>query len=279
MLQAFRPVVYCLLLVLLTGCSSTRFFYNRLDFLIPWYLSGYVDLERGQRQLLKDRVDALLGWHRRSELPRYAALLARAEQSLDSRVTLEAIETLALSAEHKWLRLRDRALDELIAVGEVLSDDQVAAFIGALREKQEEYEEKYLDRDDDTYREEACESLIDNLEDYLGRLGRDRQRESCAMLEELRRADAIWLAERQRWLDWLQGILQRPPGWQDELRSRVTDWDDTVSPAYLAIYEHNTQLLYAAVADAVDGRSERQDRHLRRKLAGLREDFTRLSAP
>lgn len=279
MLQRARPVLYCLLLVLFTGCSSTRFFYNRLDFLIPWYLSGYVDLERGQRQLLEDRVDAFLGWHRRSELPRYAALLARAEQSLDDRVSVETIETLALSAERKWLRLRDRALDELITVGEVLNDDQVAAFIAALRERQEEYEEKYLDRDDETYREEACERLIDNLEDYLGRLGRSRQRESCAMLQELRRSDGIWLSERERWLDWLEGVLQRPPGWQEALRSRVTDWEDTVSPAYLAIYEHNVQLLYAAVASAVDGRSERQDRYLRRKLAGLRKDFTRLSAP
>lgn len=279
MLQPARPVVCCLLLVLFTGCSSTRFFYNRLDFLIPWYLSGYVDLERGQRQLLESRVDAFLGWHRRSELPRYAALLARAEQSLEGRVTVETIETLALSAEREWLRLRDRALDGLITVGEALKDDQVAAFIGALRERQQEYEEKYLDRDDETYREEACERLIDNLEDYLGRLERTRQRETCAMLGDLRRADVIWLAERQRWLDWLEAILQRQPGWQDELRSRVTHWEDTVSPAYLAIYEHNTRLLYAAVARTVDGRSGRQDRYLRRKLAGLREDFSRLSAP
>ncbi|MFN2327428.1 MAG: DUF6279 family lipoprotein [Chromatocurvus sp.] len=268
-----------MLLVLIAGCSSTQFFYNRLDFLIPWYLSGYVDLERDQRQLLKDQVDALLGWHRRSELPRYVSLLARAEASLDSPVTPATVEGLALSAEVEWLRLRDRALDELMVVGEALDDAQIAEFIGKLRERQLEYEEKYLDRDDEAYREEACDSLIDNLEDYLGRMGRGRQREICTHLDDLRRADTAWLTERQRWVDWLEEVLQRKPGWQTELRQRVTDWEDTVSPTYLGTYAHNSALIYRAVAAAVDTRSERQDRYLRRKLSGLRGDFTQLSAP
>lgn len=274
-----RSATFCLLLALLAGCSSTQFFYNRLDFLIPWYLSGYVDLDGSRRELLEDRVDAFLGWHRRSELPRYAALLARAEAMLDSPVTAPVVEDLAIAAEVEWVRLRDRAVDELINVGEALDDDQVASFMATLRERQVEYEEKYLDRDDETYREEACESLIDNLEDYLGRIGRDRQRGICRRLADLRRSDAVWLAERQRWLDWLEDTLQRPPGWQTTLRERVGNWESTVSSTYLDIYQHNTALIYRAVAAAVDQRSERQDRHLRRKLAGLRRDLTELSAP
>jgi len=274
-----RQVACCLLLALVAGCSSTQFFYNRLDFLIPWYLSGYVDLEGGQRELLEDRVDAFLGWHRRSELPRYAALLARAEQSLDGRVTAATVRDLAIAAEAEWLRLRDRALDELIVVGESLDASQVAAFIDSLRERQAEYEEKYLERSDATYREEACERLIDNLEDYLGRLGRGRQRRTCDMLADLRRSDAAWLTERRRWVDWLEDILQRRSGWQAALREGVDGWAGTVAPEYRRIYDHNTALIYRAVATAVERRSERQDRHLRRKLAGLREDVTQLSAP
>lgn len=279
MLRPCRTVACCLLLALLVGCSSTQFFYNRLDFLIPWYLSGYVDLDGSRRELLEDRVDAFLGWHRRSELPRYAALLARAEAMLDSPVTAPVVEDLAIAAEVEWVRLRDRAVDELINVGEALDDDQVDSFMATLRERQVEYEEKYLDRDDETYREEACDSLIDNLEDYLGRIGRDRQRGICRHLEDLRRSDAVWLAERQRWLDWLEDTLQRPPGWQTTLRERVGNWESTVSPTYLDIYQHNTALIYRTVAAAVDQRSERQDRHLRRKLAGLRRDLSALSAP
>jgi hypothetical protein len=209
----------------------------------------------------------------------YAALLARAEQALDSRVTADTVKSLALAAETEWYRMRDRALDELIAVGDGLEEDQVAGFIDTLRERQTEYEEDYLERDDGEYREEACDSLVDNLEDYLGRLGRGKQRETCAMLEDLRRSDAAWLAERERWLDWLEDVLQRRPGWQTALRDRVSDWESTVSPEYLSIYDHNTTLIYRAVASAVEARSERQDRHLRRKLAGLREDVTELSAP
>lgn len=279
LLRHSRTLACGLLLTLLASCSSTQFFYNRLDFLIPWYLSGYADLERTQRQLLKTQVGVFLGWHRRSELPRYAALLAHAEASLDQPVTPDSVRELALAAEAEWLRLRDRALDELMVVGEALNEAQIAGFMASLRERQLTYEEKYLARDDTEYREEACDSLIDNLEDYMGRLGRDRRGEICAMLDGLRRADAVWLTERERWLDWLEAVLQRHPGWQAELRHRVIDWEDTVSPVYLSIYVHNAGLITAAVAAAVEQRSERQDRYLRRKLSGLRADFTRLSAP
>jgi hypothetical protein len=37
-----------LTLFLLSGCSSTTFFYNRLDFILPWYLDKYVDLNRAR---------------------------------------------------------------------------------------------------------------------------------------------------------------------------------------------------------------------------------------
>jgi len=278
-LRYLRWVACCLLLALVAGCSSTQFFYNRLDFLIPWYLSDYVDLQGSQRDLLKRRTDAFLDWHRRSELPRYVTLLARAEQSLDGRVTPATVEALALAAEGEWLRLRDRALDALIGVGEALDDAQIASFVATLRERQAEYEDKYLDRDDDEYREDACDRLVDNLEDYLGRLGRGRERRTCAILQDLRRSDAAWLAERERWVNWLEEVLQRRSGWQAALRAGVDGWADTVAPAYRDIYDHNSALIYRAVAAAVEKRSKRQDRYLRHKLAGLREDLIELSAP
>ena len=52
-----RKVISALLLLMLTGCSGTTFVYNRLDFLIPWYVGKYVDLTRLQKQLLDEQLD------------------------------------------------------------------------------------------------------------------------------------------------------------------------------------------------------------------------------
>jgi hypothetical protein len=273
-------VLACLLaLAVLAGCSGTQFFYNRLDVLLPWYLSRYVDLERGQRDALKARVDAFLGWHRREELPRYAALLARMESALDGRVAPHVVAGFALDAERAWERSRDRGLEELIALAGELDAAQLAGFIERMEEKQAEYEEEYLSRDDDEYREDACDRLVDTLEDNLGRLGRGREKRLCALLSDLRRSDRAWLAERQRWIDWLATVLEREPGWEQRLVEGVRNWGETLPADRRALYDHNSDLIFRVVAEAVESRSERQDRHLRRRLAGLRADAVSLSAP
>ena len=60
-------------LVLLSACSNT-FLYNQLDWIVPWYVDDFVDLNRQQRQDLKTQVRELLTWHRGEELATYLAL-------------------------------------------------------------------------------------------------------------------------------------------------------------------------------------------------------------
>ena len=60
----WHTVVGLLLLCVLAGCSSTSFFYNRLDFFVPWYLGDYVSLDRSQDELLENQLQPFLAWHR-----------------------------------------------------------------------------------------------------------------------------------------------------------------------------------------------------------------------
>ena len=117
-------------MLFLVACSSTTFFYNRLDFLIPWYMGRYVDLDREQSQYLDQQLLPFLAWHRAEELPRYLELLDQAEVLLDHPVTAADIETLSLSAEEAWLRVEGRALQWMIELGNRLSDSQMEEFVG-----------------------------------------------------------------------------------------------------------------------------------------------------
>ena len=47
---------------------------------------------------------------------------------------------------------------------------------------------------------------------------------------------------------------------------------------YRQVYEHNLQVVFGAVADVLNERTEKQDRHLRAELAALREDLETLIA-
>lgn len=265
-----------LLLVFLAGCSSTRFTYNRLDFLVPWYLGNYVSLDRDQRRLLKTELQPFLAWHREEELPRYIVLLDRIEGKLDRQLNAADVALLTVEAETAIGRLQDRALDWMLALGEELREDQMAEFFAGLQEQQAEYEEKYLERDEAAFRGDACERLADNARRYIGRLQREQKAGLAAACEDLRRSDSLWLEARAQWIARLELILQREPGWQETLREALARRGETVSEDYRSTYDHNAGVIQLAIASLLNSRSERQDAHLRRELGKLRRDLVAL---
>ncbi|MCB1733029.1 MAG: hypothetical protein KDI21_21335, partial [Halieaceae bacterium] len=256
--------------------SSTTFVYNRLDSILPWYLDDYVDLNNTQDRQLDEMLALFLAWHRQQELPRYVALLEQVEADLDGPVSAAEVAGIYVGIEDAWLRLQDKSLDWLLALGASLSDEQVQEFLEELNERQEEYEEEYLERSEREYREDSYESLVDSMQDYLGRLT-DAQRDRLrAASLELRRSDSIWLQERAAWLQRLDVLMQRQPGWQQRVREAIALRDETVSAQYIATYEHNLGVIFSAIAAVLDSRSERQDRRLRGELRDLREDLQSL---
>jgi hypothetical protein len=276
--KAISRVAVLLCLSCLIACSGTTFVYNRLDTILPWYVDDYVDLNGRQQDQLDEILEPFLRWHRQQELPQYVALLNEVDTTLDKPVTPEQLAQIYSGMEVAWLRLERESLDGLLELGASLTDEQVAEFLGYLWERQEEYEEEYLTRDEPEYREESYDSFADTLRDYLGRLTpqqRERLRQASTALE---RSDEVWLQERAASLQRLSVLLERQPGWQDKVREAVAGRSETTSEDYLQVYEHNLDVIFAAVADVLNSRSESQDRHLRAELADLRDDLQTLIA-
>ncbi len=87
-MKRLRIFVLVSLLASLAGCSNS-FVYNQLDWLIPWYLGDYVDLNREQQRAFKDQLRELLRWHRSEELARYVELLDGIEADLGQPLSAE----------------------------------------------------------------------------------------------------------------------------------------------------------------------------------------------
>jgi len=274
----FSKICLICALLFLSACSSTTFVYNRLDFILPWYLDDYAELNREQEKYLDELLSPFLAWHRSDELPRYVKVLEDIEASLDQPVTAEVVAAISAEFENAWFRLEGEALDWLLDLGARLSDEQIQGFLAELQEHQEEYEEKYLTRSDEKFHEESYDNLLDSMQDYLGRLNgaqRDLLRDTG---NGLLRSDRTWLTERAAWLEKLAILLEREPGWQQRVREAIAARDENVSPEYLRIYEHNLRLIHSAVAELLNSRTEKQDRRLRRELSDLREDLESLIA-
>ena len=273
-----RTVALLLSLLTLGACSSTTFFYNRLHLILPWYLDDYVDLNREQDAYLDAALQPVLDWHRRDELPRYIEILDNIEGMLDQPVAASDVADIALQFERSWYRLEDKLLGFLLDLGARLSDEQMAAFLEKLWKKQRKYEEKYLKRSEEKYREDSYEDLLDSLQDYLGRLSKDQRSVLRNASEQLLRSDGVWLTERAAWLNKLEIILQREEGWQQRVLDAVAQRDEEVSSTYRDTYAHNLDVIQEAIALVLDDRSDRQDRHLRSELADLKEDLQTLIA-
>ena len=277
-MSLFNKICLICALLFLGACSSTTFVYNRLDFILPWYLDDYAELNRGQEKYLDELLSPFLAWHRSDELPRYVKVLEDIEASLDQPVTAEVVAAISAEFENAWFRLEGEALDWLLDLGARLSDEQIQGFLAELQEQQQEYEEKYLTRSDEEFHEESYDNLLDSMQDYLGRLNgaqRDLLRDTG---NGLLRSDRTWLRERAAWLEKLAILLEREPGWQQRVREAIAARDENVSPEYLRIYEHNLRLIHSAVAELLNSRTEKQDRRVRRKLSELREDLESLIA-
>lgn len=272
----FLKICLISILLLCSACSSTTFVYNRLDFLIPWYLDDYVELNRTQEHALDELLIPFLHWHRTQELPRYLEIIELIETSLDQPLSQKDIVEVSLSAETAFLRVEREALEWLMALGEDLSDEQIDEFIEALEEQQTEYEEKYLDRDLDEYYDDAYDNLRDNFQDYLGRLDSEQKELLKSTSASLHRADLIWLEERTSWVANLKQTLRREPGWQQQLQDTLDTREQNQSESYRLVYAHNLNQVQLLAVEVLNGRSDKQDRRLRKKLKNFREDLLTL---
>lgn len=276
-----QPGVKLILIVavlLLSACSSTTFVYNRLDVIAPWYVDDYVELDSAQDQQLDALLEPFLAWHRLEELPRYIELLAGMEATLDQSISAADLAAVYDEAVRAWVRLQDQSLSWMLELGAGLSDQQMADFIANLQERQEEFEEEYLPRSDAKFRSESYDSFLDSMQDYLGRLDREQRNRLREASASLKRSDGIWLEERAVWLERLSLMLQRQPGWQQQVREAIDKRGETTSARYQETFDHNLAVVLNAVADVLNSRTDKQDRRLRAELLDLREDLETLVA-
>ena len=274
-----RGLSWCLIVLTLSSCSATQFIYNRVDILVRWYLDDYVSLDREQQARFDGRLEALLEWHRREELPAYVVLLDDALTILDDGVPLEDTRAMADRIEEAAIRFQDPFLELLLSTGEDLRPDQRQEFVDVLMSKQEEFEEDRLARGDAEYREDLEDRFDKQLSRYLGPLTAEQTDLIAVGVSEMTRLDRFWLEDRRVWIAELSVILlEAEPYWPDQVRALIAGRDDALLPAYREGIDHNGEVILQLSRDVLMARTDKQDRKLRNRLQSLRDDLAALAA-
>lgn len=264
-----------LLCGLLAGCT-TSFTYNQLDWLIPWYVDGYVDLTRHQKKTLKAELEPFLSWHRNEELERYIDILDEIEAGIAAPLTASQvliwIEDIVAAAERTELNMLYVGLQ----FGEALSDEQMQEFIDSLWERQREYEEEFLDRTDEEYTRDNYDNLKNIIVKFIGRLSSEQKDLLRAAATELCRFDRPWLADSEQWLIELEPLLQRKTGWQADIENAFFARKSNRSPAFRACIDRNYRVISRALTDVLNQASEAQKTRMKREIEDYRVQFQRI---
>ena len=273
-----RLVAGLLALALLAGCSANRFLYNRADTFVRWAVDDYVDLTSEQQQRFDDNLDVLLDWHRRAELPQYRDFIFLSIAALDDGVTIDEAIVISEAIEQAVNRLQAEFIELLLLTGEDLSEQQILDFLAELDRQQQEFAEERLVRDEETYAADAAKSLEGLAKRLLGRLDEAQQSLIASRSKELTRIDRLWYDDRTVWGATLRTILEtRAPDWQSDVRALSEARSSARTPAYVAGIDHNGDVILELLVDIINGRTERQDRKMRRFLNGLIADIDALT--
>ncbi len=267
-----RKLILIILLVLSTACSN-KFFYSQLDWLIPWYVDDYVDLTFVQKENLDEQVEMLLQWHRGEELSRYIEILNHIEKDVTEDVTVETVKTWFDVVLFSAKRIETNILPSAIALGEKLTEEQMAEFVKNLWERQAELEDEYLSRSNEEYIEDNFENLADNLGKYVGRLSDTQKERLNKAASSLQRFDHVWLEDRRAWLEKVEDLMKREQGWQQATIDAFVLRGEQQPKRFKQYLSYNTNIINEAIADVINQLSDKQRGKLLNEIADIRNDF------
>lgn len=280
-----------------TACSSIRLGYNNADTLLLYSLDSYFDLDDAQESLARERVRALLAWHRRTQLPDYAQLLDNAQRRLDTvpASPVSAQEVLAIQAQmgERLMTVGTQAAPDLARLARTLTPEQLAHYGAKVAKDNAKLRRERVQARDggagngasSAYSEERIKRNIARARTWLGPLTAEQEQLIRDATLARPGGEQQWLQERERRQRELAAMLDRirseqlaPETGAALLTRYFTELSQPADPArraaVLAARESNAQLM----ADLLNRATPEQKTALLRKLRGYAQDFTVLAS-
>ena len=276
-------LVVALVAVALAGCSLVQLGYGQLDALLFRWLDGYVEFDDAQSLRARSALDEALAWHRRTQLPDYAQLLARAEAEVGADTTPARMCEWSDEIRGRLDPILQHLAPAITDVALTLSPAQLAGIEKRFAETNDEFRDRYLQRSLQRRERATVKREIEQAEMLYGKLD---EAQRALVVESVRSspysAEVVDAERRNRQRDtvaFLRRLRESQPA-RDDALAQVRTFLRTVdhSPrdayrAYVARYvAHNCELASALH----NSTSAAQRGEAAKRLAGYRGDVRAL---
>ncbi len=198
-------------LALLAACSATRLGYNNADTFLRYMAWEYFDLDSGQSGELKARIARLHEWHRRNELPAYAALLRSAAQRVAQGVAAEDVAWAIAAARARYRRFASKAAEDAAPVLATLGTDQLAYLEKKFAERNAKYAKEFLQRDEKERERAQVKRTLERFREWTGKLTPEQEARIARFVHAHQRFAVLRFEDRQRWQhDAIAMVRQHP---------------------------------------------------------------------
>ncbi|RZI74505.1 MAG: hypothetical protein EOP13_08450 [Pseudomonas sp.] len=267
-------------LTLLAGCSQIGLTYRHLDFIIPWSLNDYLDMNASQKDWLDERLKEHLSWHCTTQIPGYLDWLDRLQGMVENnQVNQEQLKARTAEARQAIATLSKEITPSAVELLRQLDDQQVGEMQAAFAKDLRKHEDEFVDQPLDKQISERAQRMEKRLTPWMGKLNAAQQARVMQWSTSLGEQNRLWIDNRAHWQSLLlAAVKQRKTGDFDQkiaslLQDRQTFW----TPEYRAAYDHTEQAAISLIADLMAQSTADQRQKLLAKIADVRKDFTDLS--
>ena len=264
----------------LLGCSTIKFAYNNVDWLLLEQADHYLDLNEAQRKHAEQLVAVRMQAHRREELPEYVATLRQVRVMLADNLTADEVALIKQQMETLYRRTMSATIPGIVSLLTELDEAQIDHLQARFEERNREFENDFMPGSMQVRLERRVERSTRMVEFFTGSLNA----EQVALITRRRNAMPLsaedWLAYHRSHQQELVAMLRRRAS-STELERFLTAWWVNLAdqpPALARKMKINADAwsqLMLALDTTLD---ERQRQHLLDKLDLFIKELSELAA-
>jgi hypothetical protein len=264
------------LAVVLGGCGSVmRIAYNNGDFALRMMAYEYFDLQGDQQEVFKAQLARFHEWHRRQELPVYAATFERAADRLARGLTREDVLWGAAAVRDGYRSIVAQAAVEGAPVIATFGPDNYAALQKKFADANQKFAKEYLTGDQAKRDRARAKWLEERFEFFIGDLS-DAQREVIVRFVQTQpRASEVRLSDRKRRQQEFVQLLKderASPDLGERLRGYFLNWERDRGPEHAELAREWEERLVLVTLEIDRTLTREQRQRAVQRFASLAED-------